>query len=69
MTLKEFERWKDAVSDENKTVVSDLAYARIENAKNNLREFQEVADRSEGKAKQNIKHSDDTVTDIKVEIV
>jgi hypothetical protein len=69
MTVDEFRKWKNVVSDDVKTVVADLAYTRLENARNSLREFQEVADRSEGKPNQTIKHASDDITALKVEIV
>jgi len=52
LTVAEFNEWgknKDDIS-----VAANLAYIRIQNAKESLHEFKEVADRTEGKAPQTI---------------
>lgn len=69
MTVAEFKGWKDANPEDTRTVVADLAYSKMENAKNNLREFQEVADRSEGRPRQDILTKSDDVSSLKIEIV
>lgn len=48
LTVKEFDEWEVSNPESNRTVVSDLAYMRMKRAKGDLREFQEVANRSEG---------------------
>lgn len=69
MTVAQLESWQDDNPRETRTVASDLAFTRIINAKKDLKEFQEIADRSEGKAVQTMKHEGDLITGIKVEIV
>ena len=69
MTVKELKNWQNNNSEETRTVASDLAFTRIINAKKDLKEYQEIADRSEGKAVQTMKHEGDLITGIKVEIV
>jgi hypothetical protein len=69
MTVAQLESWQDNNPRETRTVASDLAFTRIINAKKDLKEFQEIADRSEGKAVQTMKHEGDLITGIKVEIV
>jgi hypothetical protein len=41
------------------SVAESLAYVRITKARNDLREFQEVADRTEGKAQQKVEIKND----------
>jgi hypothetical protein len=69
MTVKELKNWQNNNPEETRTVASDLAFTRIINAKKDLKEYQEIADRSEGKAVQTMKHEGDLITGIKVEIV
>ncbi len=69
MTVAQLESWQDDNPRDTRTVASDLAFTRIINAKKDLKEFQEIADRSEGKAVQTMKHEGDLITGIKVEIV
>jgi hypothetical protein len=52
MTVGELEQWTKDNPKDTRTVAADLAYQRVFNAQNDLKEFQEVADRSEGKPKQ-----------------
>lgn len=52
MTVAELEKWTQDNPKENRTVAADLAYRRVFNAQKDLKEFQEVADRSEGRPKQ-----------------
>lgn len=54
MTLAELKDWPNNNPEDSRTVAADLAYRRIFNSQKDLKEFQEVADRSEGKAKQSI---------------
>lgn len=69
MSVAQLESWQDDNPRDTRTVASDLAFTRIINAKKDLKEFQEIADRSEGKAVQTMKHEGDLITGIKVEIV
>ena len=69
MTVAQLESWQDDNPRDTRTVASDLAFTGIINAKKDLKEFQEIADRSEGKAVQTMKHEGDLITGIKVEIV
>ncbi len=48
LTTKEFFEWEKANPSDMRTVASDLAYARVMKARNELKEFQEVANRTEG---------------------
>jgi hypothetical protein len=52
MSVWELNNWQDTNPEDTRTVASDLAFTRIINAKKDLREFQEVANRSEGMPKQ-----------------
>lgn len=54
MTITEMEEWNKNTPKEARTVAADLAYRRIFNSQKDLKEFQEVADRSEGKARQSM---------------
>lgn len=54
MTVKEFVRWEANTPDNQKTMAASLAYQRVLRAKEELREYQVVADRVEGKAQQTI---------------
>ncbi len=53
MTSKELAEWAKTPSDE-RTVVEDLAYARVVAAKKSLADVKEMTDRTEGKAPQSI---------------
>jgi hypothetical protein len=55
MSVSELKEWQVKTPEANRSVASDLSFTRILNAKKDLREFQEVADRSEGKAQQTIR--------------
>ncbi len=64
MTVSEFLKWPDNCPNDIRTVAEDLAYQRVFNARKDLMEFKEVADRTEGKATQPIDHGlDDSVYD------
>lgn len=52
MSTAEFKRFEQEHTEDEMTVAQSLAYARIANARLDLAEFKEVADRTEGKAKQ-----------------
>lgn len=56
MSVEELKEWQHNNPENVRTVAADLAFTRVVNAKTDLKEFQEVADRSEGKASQPIKH-------------
>lgn len=51
MSVAELKRWQSENPEDTRTVAADLAYRRIFNSQKDLKEFQEVADRSEGKPK------------------
>lgn len=53
MTSKELAEWAKTPADE-RTVVEDLAYARVVAAKKSLADVKEMTDRTEGKAPQSI---------------
>lgn len=52
MTIDELDEWNRTTPKSKRTVAEDLAFNRIFNAREDLAEFKEVADRTEGKAKQ-----------------
>lgn len=52
MSVKEFKTWEKDNPEDERTVASSLAYSRIAKSRENLWEFKEVADRTEGKATQ-----------------
>lgn len=56
MTIQELEDWNKDTPKNIRTVAEDLAFKRVFNAQAKLDEFREVADRTEGKAQQRIKH-------------
>lgn len=58
MTVNELKRWQQNNPGDTRTVAADLAFVRIYNARNDLKEFQEVANRSEGMPKQTVEYSD-----------
>ncbi len=51
MTVTELKQWMADNPEDVRSVASDLAYRRVFNSQKDLKEFQEVADRSEGKAR------------------
>ena len=55
MTVTELEQWEIDNPDNKRTVASNLALTRVKNAVKDLKEFQEVANRSEGMPTQNHK--------------
>lgn len=57
LKVKDFNEWEKFNSEETRSVASDLVYTRIKNAKENLKDFQEVANRSEGKPRESTEHS------------
>ena len=48
MTVKELKSWQEDNPEDERSVASDLAFTRIINSKKDLKEYQEVANRSEG---------------------
>ena len=54
MTVEEFKAWKDAVTDKDKTMVEELAYVAVLKARSDIRDRQEITDRTEGKAPQTV---------------
>ena len=54
MTVEEFKAWKDLTADKNKTMVEELAYAAVLKARSDIRDRQEITDRTEGKAPQTV---------------
>ena len=53
LTVEEFKA-ESAVPDNEKSVARDLAYVRIVNSRDDLSEFKEVANRTEGSPKQSM---------------
>jgi hypothetical protein len=56
LSVSEFLKFPKEVPDDERSVACELAYKRVQNAREDLKEFQEVADRTEGKATQSIRH-------------
>lgn len=56
MTVSEMEAWQKSNPKDKRTVAADLSWRRVFNAQTDLKEFQEVADRSEGKPTQRVEH-------------
>ena len=54
LTTKELFNWELENPEDKRTVAADLAYARIIKSRNQLKEFQEVANRTEGLPRQTI---------------
>lgn len=54
MTGEELREWKISNPESKRKVAANLALIRIEKSNTDLREFQEVADRSEGRPKQQV---------------
>ena len=54
LTVEEFKSWERDIPEEDRTVVASIAYARMNAARSSLKEFKEVADRTEGKAPQSL---------------
>ena len=55
MTVSELKEWQLNNSENIRSVASDLAFTRIIKSKDNLKEFKEVANRSEGMPDQTTK--------------
>ncbi len=54
MTVEEFKSWKDLTADKDKTMVEELAYVAVLKARSDIRDRQEITDRTEGKAPQTV---------------
>lgn len=63
LTIKEFNEWPDKHPENERTMAQQLAYFRVKSAED-LKEYQEVANRTEGMPKQTLDFTDrtDTVT-------
>jgi len=66
---EEYKQWLIDNPEEKRTFACRLSMERFKKAGDDLKEFQEIADRSEGRAVQTMKHEGDLITGIKVEIV
>ena len=71
MTTSEFKQWEKNTPEKDRTVAASLAFVRVHNARTELNEFKEVADRTEGKAPQTMIHTGGffTKTKLKIEVV
>jgi hypothetical protein len=56
LATDEFLGWLKNNPTSSRTVAADIAYTRVFNARKELDEFKEVADRTEGKAPQTVRH-------------
>lgn len=65
MTIQELQDWNSNTPIEVRTVAEDLAYRRVFNAQSELNEFKEVADRTEGKARQPMEYSGGVTVEVK----
>lgn len=54
MSVQEFRQYETTKSEKDRTVAESLAYARVNNARSKLAEFQEVMNRIEGMPNQSI---------------
>lgn len=69
LSTKEFLSWEKNNPEENRNVAADLVYARMIKARSELREFQEVANRTEGMPRQVIKNEfENEVTEVKISV-
>ena len=70
LAITDFLTWEKDNPPENRSVASDLAYSRVMKARSDLKNFQEVANRTEGMPKQTmIMGADETVSKISIEVV
>ena len=63
MTVAEYKRWGLNTKDDEKTTIEAIAYSAVGKARNILRERQEVADRTEGKALQRVEANVTNISD------
>lgn len=68
MTGDEFTKWAIDNPEGKRTKAASLAYRRMVNSQEDLKEFQEVADRSEGKAPQTLIHEGGLFQETKLQI-
>lgn len=54
MTVAELKTWQNDNPEDKRSVASNLAFTRVIKAQGDLKEFQEVANRSEGMPKQTV---------------
>ena len=57
LTVREFKNWQKDTPEDKRTVAANLAYARVANALNSLKDFREIANRTEGRPIQQIRNS------------
>lgn len=48
MTVEEFKTWAERIPEKERTMAEELAFRRLVDARKSLRDFQEVANRTEG---------------------
>ena len=65
MTQKEFKDW----DSKDKPMAAVLAHKAVENSKVELPERKEVADRTEGRAKQTFEHAGEVISTVNVRII
>jgi hypothetical protein len=70
LSILEFREYEKTKPEDQRTVAESLAYARVFKARSELKEFQEVANRTEGLPKQSIQHSvDENITQLEIKII
>lgn len=65
LTVEDFKNWQKEIPDNKRTVAANLAYARVVSALSSLKDFREIADRTEGRPTQQIRNSGSLNFDIK----
>lgn len=63
MTVSELKEWQQNNPESTRSVASDLAYTRVVASKSSLKDFLEVANRSEGMPKQRIENTNAEVSE------
>ncbi len=69
LTSKEFKEYALTRSEDEMYVAEIIAYERVKASRKDLGEYKDLADRTEGRALQTMRHEGDLITGIKVEIV
>lgn len=69
LTSKEFKEYALSRNEDDMYVAEIIAYERVKASRKDLGEYKDLADRTEGRALQTMKHEGDLITGIKVEIV
>ena len=69
LTSKEFKEYALSRNEDDMYVAEIIAYERVKASRKDLGEYKDLADRTEGKALQTMKHEGDMITGLKVEIV